>query len=54
MLTADEQPVRLYEEIANDLWRRALKGSEAGAALRAAIERSGIARSARRQAPETA
>lgn len=43
MLTADEQPVRLYEELANDLWRRALKGSEAGALLRAALARSGIA-----------
>ncbi|CAN7191907.1 helix-turn-helix domain-containing protein [Bosea sp. LjRoot237] len=49
MLTADEEPVRLYEEIANDLWRRALKGSEAGAVLRAAIERSGIARPAIRR-----
>ncbi|CAN7514341.1 transcriptional regulator [Bosea sp. LjRoot90] len=54
MLTADEEPVRLYEEIANDLWRRALKGSEAGAVLRAAIERSGIARSARNQTSEIA
>lgn len=50
MLTADEEPVRLYEEIANDLWRRALKGSEAGALLRAVVERSGIARSARKSA----
>ncbi|MCV9936854.1 transcriptional regulator [Boseaceae bacterium BT-24-1] len=49
MLTADEEPVRLYEEIANDLWRRALKGSEAGAVLRAAVERSGIARPAIRR-----
>ncbi|WID98635.1 helix-turn-helix transcriptional regulator [Bosea vestrisii] len=54
MLTADEEPVRLYEEIANDLWRRALKGSEAGAVLRAAIERSGIARPARHQTSEIA
>jgi transcriptional regulator with XRE-family HTH domain len=43
MLTADEEPVRLYEEIADGLWRRALKGSEAGAVLRAALVRSGIA-----------
>jgi len=43
MLTADEEPVRLYEEIADGLWRRALKGSEAGAVLRAALDRSGIA-----------
>lgn len=43
MLTADEEPVRLYEEIADGLWRRALKGSEAGAVLRAVLHRSGIA-----------
>ncbi|HEV7323814.1 MAG TPA: helix-turn-helix domain-containing protein [Bosea sp. (in: a-proteobacteria)] len=43
MLTADEEPVRLYEEIADGLWHRALKGSEAGAVLRAALDRSGIA-----------
>jgi transcriptional regulator with XRE-family HTH domain len=43
MLTADEEPVRLYEEIADGLWRRALKGSEAGAVLRAVLDRSGIA-----------
>lgn len=54
MLTADEEPVRLYEEIANDLWRRALKGSEAGAVLRAAIERSGIARSVGKAASKIA
>lgn len=43
MLTADEEPVRLYEDIADGLWRRALKGSEAGAVLRATLDRSAIA-----------
>jgi len=52
MLTADEQPVRLYEEIADDLWRRALKGSEAAAMLRAALDRSAIA--PRKQVPQLA
>lgn len=52
MLTADEQPVRLYEAIADDLWRRALKGSEAAAMLRAALDRSAIA--PRKQAPQLA
>ncbi len=52
MLTADEQPVRLYEEIADDLWRRALKGSEAAAMLRATLDRSAIA--PRKQAPQLA
>lgn len=42
MLTADEQPVRLYEELANDLWKHALKGSEAVAMLQAVLSRSGI------------
>jgi len=42
MLTADEQPVRLYEELANDLWKRALKGSEAVTMLEAVLSRSGI------------
>lgn len=43
MLTADEEPVRLYEDIADGLWGRALKGSEAGTVLRAALDRSAIA-----------
>lgn len=43
MLTADEQPVRLYEQLSEDLWSRARKGLEAGAALRTVVERSGIA-----------
>ncbi len=42
MFTADEQPVRLYEQLADDLWRRAHKGSGAVALLRAVLERSGI------------
>jgi hypothetical protein len=49
MLTADEQPVRLYEDFANDLWRRARKGTEAGAVLRAVLDRSSITLAARRK-----
>ncbi len=49
MLTADEQPVRLYEAIADDLWRRARKGREAGALLRAVLERSGAPAEAPRE-----
>src|SRR3546814_17946816 len=41
MLTADEQPVRLYEDLANNLWRRARKGKEAGAILRTVLDLSG-------------
>jgi transcriptional regulator with XRE-family HTH domain len=41
--TADEQPVRLYENLANDLWCRAHKGPAAVALLRAVLDRSGIA-----------
>ncbi|HXP95451.1 MAG TPA: helix-turn-helix transcriptional regulator [Telmatospirillum sp.] len=40
--TADEQPVRLYENLANDLWCRAQKGAAAVALLRAVLDRSGI------------
>lgn len=40
MLTADKQPVQLYENLVDDLWRRALKGAHAAAALRTALDRS--------------
>jgi transcriptional regulator with XRE-family HTH domain len=42
MLTADEQPVRMYEQLAQDLWQRARKGSEAVALLHAVLSRSGV------------
>ncbi|WP_245286805.1 helix-turn-helix domain-containing protein [Bradyrhizobium sp. Tv2a-2] len=42
MLTADEEPVRLYEQLVEKLWRRAHKGREAAAQLRMIVERSGI------------
>lgn len=42
MLTADEEPVRLYEKLAEDLWRRARKGREAAERLHAVLDRSGI------------
>jgi len=42
MVTADEQAVSLYEKLAEDLWQRALKGSDAVKRLRAVLERSGI------------
>jgi transcriptional regulator with XRE-family HTH domain len=54
MLTADEQPVRLYEDFANDLWRRARKGTEAGAVLRAVLDRSSITLAARRKLSSSA
>jgi transcriptional regulator with XRE-family HTH domain len=41
--TADEQPVRLYEQLANDLWRRARKGGGAVSILQAILDRSAIA-----------
>ncbi|WP_342363287.1 helix-turn-helix domain-containing protein [Terrarubrum flagellatum] len=41
MLTSDEEPVRLYERFADDLWRRARKGSEAAALVRSVLSRSG-------------
>jgi transcriptional regulator with XRE-family HTH domain len=42
MLTSDEEPVRLYEQLVERLWRRAHKGREAAVQLRMIIERSGI------------
>jgi transcriptional regulator with XRE-family HTH domain len=42
MLTSDEEPVRLYEQLVEKLWQRTRKGREAAAQLRVIIERSGI------------
>ena len=44
MVTTDAQAVGLYEKLAEDLWRRAYKGSDAVKLLKAAIGRSGIKR----------
>jgi transcriptional regulator with XRE-family HTH domain len=44
MVTTDAQAVGLYEKLAEDLWRRAYKGSDAIKLLKAAIDRSGIKR----------
>jgi transcriptional regulator with XRE-family HTH domain len=51
MLTADEQPVRLYEQLADDLWRRARKGHDAATILRAVLARSGAAPASVRTLP---
>lgn len=42
MITSAPEPLRLHEEIASELWRRARKGPEAGAHLRRLIARSGV------------
>lgn len=42
MLTADDEPVRLYEQLVENLWRRAHKGRDAAAELRLILERSAI------------
>jgi transcriptional regulator with XRE-family HTH domain len=42
MLTADEEPVRLYEQLVERLWRRAHKGREAASQLRMILERSAM------------
>jgi hypothetical protein len=44
MVTSDRQAVELYEQLAEDLWRRAHKGRDAVKLLRAVIARSGIER----------
>lgn len=43
MMTADREPVRMYEQLADDLWKRAHKGRNAVTLLRAVVARSGIA-----------
>jgi transcriptional regulator with XRE-family HTH domain len=42
MMTADREPVRMYEKLTDDLWKHAQKGRSAVALLRAVIARSGI------------
>jgi hypothetical protein len=39
MVTAAEEPVRLYERLAEDLWKRAQKGTNAIQALRSLLDR---------------
>ena len=48
MLTADEEPVRLYEQLVDRLWRRAHKGREAAHQLRLILERSAMRSPARK------
>ena len=50
MLTGDDEPVRLYEQLVENLWRRAHKGREAAAQLRMILERSAIKSAAARKA----
>lgn len=50
MLTSDEEPVRLYEKLVNDLWRTAAKGSDAATHLKAVLARSAIGLRAVRKA----
>ena len=42
MLTGDEEPVRLYEQLVDRLWRQAHKGKSAAELLRAIVKRSAI------------
>jgi hypothetical protein len=39
MVTAAEEPVRLYERLAEDLWKRARKGADAIVTLQALLQR---------------
>ena len=50
MLTADEEPVRLYEQLVERLWRRAHKGREAAQQLRMILERSAMKSAGTRKA----
>jgi transcriptional regulator with XRE-family HTH domain len=50
MVTADEQAVELYQNLADDLWQRAHKGRDAVKLLQAVLDRSGIKRVTRTSA----
>jgi transcriptional regulator with XRE-family HTH domain len=50
MLTADEEPVRMYGQLANELWLRARKGTEAVSLLRDVLDRSGVVKTRVRKA----
>lgn len=50
MMTADIEPVQLYERLVEDLWKRARKGKEAADLLRMVLSRSAIALPGRRRA----
>ena len=50
MMTADFEPVQLYERLVDDLWKRARKGKEAADLLRMVLVRSAIALPGRRRA----
>lgn len=49
MVTADIEPVRLYETLVDDLWRRARKGKDAAALLQTILSRSAIAPPSRKR-----
>jgi len=53
MVTADIEPVRLYETLVDDLWRRARKGKDAAALLQTILSRSAIAAPAKRRGKTT-
>ena len=48
MVTSDEQPLALYEKLADELWQRAHKGRDAVKLLQKVLDRSGIKREERR------
>jgi transcriptional regulator with XRE-family HTH domain len=48
MVTSDEQPLALYEKLADELWQRAHKGREAVKLLQKVLDRSGIKREEKR------
>jgi transcriptional regulator with XRE-family HTH domain len=50
MLTGDDEPVRLYQQLVENLWKRAHKGRDAAAQLRMILERSAIKRARTRKA----
>jgi hypothetical protein len=51
MVTADQEGVELYQNLADDLWQRAHKGRDAIKLLQSVLDRSGIKRETRTWAP---
>ena len=50
MMTEDRDPVRLHEDIANELWSRSRKGRDAVSILQTVLNRSGVAKAGVRKA----
>jgi hypothetical protein len=51
MVTADQERVELYQNLADDLWQRAHKGRDAVKLLQSVLDRSGVKHETRTSSP---